>query len=339
MIRRLAAGTCGAIAVAVFVLVGARGAQADDSDAARTLLDRAHEAAADQEFDGSVIVEWTDGDHRQQRTISVEARDGLLNLGDDRLVSAGTRRLLRTQSGWQLLWSGAPKGTEPNPSRKYRFTVKDHASVAHRPATKVTIRRSGSDDVRERMFFDDATGMLLRRDQLDSDGKLVRRFAFVEMSDPQPVKHATPTSVPKVSPQSADAPHSVQDMPDDLHARKKVGDGYALSGIYSQADGSVQLYYGDGLLGVSVFETAGELDWDALPAGGSTVELGGERVRLYRTAAGVAAVWGTRDVTYTCVTDAPTGDVAAIIADVSGNDDSSPLDDIGQFVTAPFSWG
>jgi negative regulator of sigma E activity len=339
MMRRFAAAACGTVAMAVLVVVGARGAQADDGDAARALLDRAHEAAADQEFDGSVMVEWTDGDHRLERTISVEARDGLLNLGDDRLVSAGTRRLLRTESGWRLLWTGAPKGSDPNPSRKYRFTVKDDASVADRAATKVTIRRSGSDDVRERMFFDDATGMLLRRDQVDSDGKLVRRFAFVELSDPEPVKRATPTSVPKVSGQSVAAPHTMQETPDDLRAPKKVGDGYTLAGIYSQPDGSVQLYYGDGLLGVSVFERAGKLDWDSLPEGGSTFEVAGERTRLYRTAAGVAVVWGSRDVTYTCVTDAPLSDVAAIVADVSGGDESSTLDDIGRFVTAPFTWG
>ena len=49
-------------------------------------------------------------------------------------------------------------------------------------------------------------------------------------------------------------------------------------------------------------------------------------------------VWGSHDVTYTCVTDAPLDEVAAVATDLSGPDDSGVVEDVGRFVTAPFSW-
>ena len=48
-------------------------------------------------------------------------------------------------------------------------------------------------------------------------------------------------------------------------------------------------------------------------------------------------VWGNDDVTYTCVTDAPLDEVAAVAADLSPGDGGA-LEDVGRFVTAPFSW-
>jgi negative regulator of sigma E activity len=181
--------------------------------------------------------------------------------------------------------------------------------------------------------------MLLRRDQLDGRGKLVRRFAFVKLSAPR-ASASSVDDLPKVNATaSANTPHAIKEMPDDLDAPKHLGKGFKLSGVYSQSDGSVQLYYSDGLLGLSVFERSGALAWDELPDGGRTIQLGDEQARVYATSAGTAAVWDADDVTYTAVTDAPLDEVRAIADDFSNGDDSSTLEDIGEFVTAPFTWG
>jgi negative regulator of sigma E activity len=194
--------------------------------------------------------------------------------------------------------------------------------------------------VRVRMYFDDATGMLLRRDQLDAHGRLVRRFAFQKLTTPTPGDAAANDKLPKASPKSRDdAPDQLAELPDDFRAPKRIGQGFVLSGVYSQPDGSVQLYYSDGLLGLSVFERSGELAWDELPAGGRTVELGGTRTRVYATSAGLAVVWGKDGLTYTCVTDASLDEIRAVAADIARTDDPDVLDDVSRFVTAPFSWG
>lgn len=343
MKRRVGAvvgGVLAVLVVLVVVLVGPRGAQADDSGAARELLERSRDAATDHEFSGTVLVEWLEGGQRHERTIPVEVGDGVLRMGEDRLVSAGSRRMLRTDQGWQLLWTGRSKSTEPDPADKYRFDVTTDVLVAKRPATQVAISRSGANGVRERMYFDDATGMLLRRDQIDARGRLVRRFAFVKLTSPQPANGADNQKLPKVDQQSRDdAPDVLADVPEGIRAPKRIGRGFVLSGAYSQPDGSVQLYYSDGLLGLSVFERKGQLAWDELPPGGRTVELEGTRTRVYATSAGLAVVWGKNDLAYTCVTDASMDEIRAIAADLAHGDDPDVLEDIGRFVTAPFSWG
>lgn len=339
MKRRIAIALSALLAAFVLVTIAPGELHADDSRVARDLLERSRDAATDQEFSGRVAIEWVDGGDLHERTVDVSAEDGVLHLGGDRLIGAGSRRLLRTGAGWQLLWAAPARGAAPDPSRKYRFDVVRRSSVADRPATLVTIARAGSSDVRERMYFDVATGMLLRRDQLDARGKLVRRFAFVSMTPPRAVDGSKREVLPKAAPDSKRrAPDAMRDAPDELEAPKRIGRDFVLSGVYSQPDGSVQLYYSDGLLGLSVFERTGELDWSALPPGGRMVELRGTEARLYRTEAGTAVVWTEQGITFTCVTDAPDDELAAIAASLD-HDEDGVLDQVGRFVTQPFSWG
>jgi negative regulator of sigma E activity len=234
------------------------------------------------------------------------------------------------------MWSGAPTGSEPDATAKYRFALTGTSQVADRPAQEVVVRRRGTSAPSEILYFDRDTGMLLRRDDLDGQGRLARRFAFVQMSAPASAHATTPGDVPS-SPRP-DAPHALARVPSDLRAPKMVGRGFKLSGAYSQPDGSVQLYYSDGLFGLSVFERQGELDSGALPTGGRTEHIGGVHAHVYRTVAGTAVVWGNDEVTYTCVTDAPVAEVAAVTSSLAPSS-SSAMEDVGRFVTAPFSWG
>lgn len=340
MRRSVAAAIAGALMAGLFVFGAPGGAHADDdSDAARQLLQHSQDAATDHDFTGTVEVEWQDGGRMRQQTVAVEVEDGVLHLGKDRLLGAGNRRVLKTDSGWELLWAAPAKGREPDPGAKYDLSLGRRVSVATRPATIVAIRRSGSDGVRERLYFDDATGMLLRRDQLDGRGRLTRSFAFVKLSPPTPTSPNADEGLPKVARSRSDAPDALDHAPGELTAPRRIGRGFVLAGVYSQPNGAVQLYYSDGLLGLSVFEREGDLDWDALPAGGRTVDLRGRRARVYSTVAGSAAVWTADGITYTAVTDAPDDEVAAIVADMDRADEPDVMDDIGRFITRPFSWG
>ena len=197
-----------------------------------------------------MVVEWFEGGKRHERTVSVRDQNGVLQMGDQ-LLGAGSQRLLRTGSGWQVMWAGRAAGSEPDPSANYRFSVTRAATVAHRPATRVLVRRTGSVAVRERMFFDDATGILLRRDQLDANGRLARRFTFVEMTlNPVQWMVVRPTRCRRSIPNRERTRRTRWPMSPTTSAHpKRVGNGFVLSGVYSQPDGSVQLYYSDGLLG------------------------------------------------------------------------------------------
>ena len=65
------------------------------------------------------------------------------------------------------------------------------------------------------------------------------------------------------------------------------------------------LFYSDGVFTASVFEQQGDLDWGALPGGGSDTQLADTRTRTYHEASGDVAVWERNGLVYTCVTDAP----------------------------------
>jgi sigma-E factor negative regulatory protein RseB len=100
----------------------------------------------------------------------------------------------------------------------------------------------------------------------------------------------------------------------------------------------VQLFYSDGLFGVSVFEQKGELDWSGLPAGGDARAVAGQDGRRYRTPAGVVTVWQSDEVVYTAVADAPDDQVDELLADVASAGTSSALERVTNFVLGPFSW-
>jgi hypothetical protein len=326
------------VALAVF-LVAPGGASAGDSNAATALIDRSREAASTHEFTGTMVVSWRVDGRLRSREVDVVERDGVLHLGDDRIVGAGARRLLKTGGGWKLLWSGAPTRTEPDPTGKYDFTVTPGPAVAGRPVSVVVITRTGEDHARERMYFDQETELLLRRDQFDDRGRLVRRVGFVTISAPQPVPAHQPESLPKPTGIAAQGPRTLRQLPDEMRVHSRVGDGFELLGTYGRAGGGAQLYYSDGLFGLSLFERAGDVAWDELPPGGRSIDLAGSDARMYPTPAGSAIVWGHEDVTYTCVTDAPLSDVAKVVQDIDHSHGTSTLEDMGRFVTGPFSWG
>lgn len=337
--RRLAVA-CSSMVVAAVFLAAAPGVDAGDSRAATTLLKRSRQAAAGNEFRGTMVVAWREGGELRSRHVAVRVIDGVLHMGDNRVVSAGSRRLLKTSSGWRLLWSGSSKVKTPDPTRKYRFRVMNETLVAGRTAIPVVIVREGERNARERLYFDQASGLLLRRDQLDENGKVIRRVAFTEISAPERATGADAGDLPDASHKAANrGPWALHEVPDDLSAPKRIGDGFVLLGVYGQPGGSTQLYYSDGVIGLSVFETAGDLAWDELPAGGWWTTLEGSRARVYPTAAGTAVVWEHHDVTYTCVTDGPMDEVKEIASDFARWDESSTLEDVGRYVTGPFNWG
>lgn len=323
----------GTLAVIGAVALGATAVHADDGSAARDLLDRSREAAAHNDFRGVIRIEWRDGRRHRSETVPVEVTEGVLHFGDDRLLSAGSRRLLRTGQGWRLLWTGPATSRAPDPTRKYDFGVRGGVTVAARATTEVVIDRDGSTIVRERLFFDHESGLLLRRDQLDRSGGVVRRVAFVEISDPTPVERFGSTGLPK-----ADITYAPRAVIGARRAPIRIGDGFRLAGSYRQSDGTMQLFYSDGLIGLSVFERAGELAWGDLPRGGHPVELAGRPGRLYYTAAGAALVWERDGIVYTAVTDAPPADIGLVARDLHRSREPDVIERIGRFLTGPFDW-
>jgi hypothetical protein len=117
-----------------------------------------------------------------------------------------------------------------------------------------------------------------------------------------------------------------------------MGRGYRLLGRYRQPDGTIQLYYGDGIFTLSLFEQKGTIDWGSLPPG-TSLEVNGNRTRIYETPTSSVALWSDHGLIVTCVSDASPDQVLSAVRGItSGGAGGGVLRDVAHFVLDPFGW-
>jgi sigma-E factor negative regulatory protein RseB len=332
-IERLRLATMGRLALIAAVvgtgfLVITTEAMAHDDPA--TLLRKARDASATANIAGVVEVRWTDGDQ-----VLVE-RVGARSRGDAYVVGRGQHFAVArdgvryaADDGVATLWGQGAQVDAPGPAAAWDLELNDPAQVAGRTAS-VVIARDDAGRVRARFYVDRATQLLLRRDVFDRSGTLTRSVRFVRLST-----GAAAPAVPQV-PEKKAAVTAIDDVPDGFTAPHHLG-AFLLLGRYRHPDGTLQLFYGDGLFSLSVFEQGGLVDWDAMPEGGRPGRVEDQRARTYSTAAGTVVVWGERGLVITGVSDAPADAVRAVLPAVA-NDDRSTADDVVDFVFGPFGW-
>jgi hypothetical protein len=332
-----------AAAVAVTAVAVAnveRHAVAEQTDPAEQLLTGAGRAAEQHDFSGTLQVSWNDAAGPQSREVVVRSANGVLELGDDgQVVVEGPRRFLQGAEGWLAAWSREVSTETPSPSEKWRLMLRDGPVVAGRSTREVDAADRERGRVRERFYFDASTGMLLRREQLDRRGNIMRAVGFVSFGEtPGSFFGVVPADAPRAPVTSATMqPRPIESVSAPFRAPQRAGDGFRLAGRYEDQSGTVHLFYSDGLYGVSVFEQEGELDWSGLPAGEART-VGDEDARRYRTPAGVVTVWESDDVVYTVVTDAPADELEDLLADVAPPESPSTLERVTSFVLGPFDW-
>src|SRR5439155_13406380 len=170
----------------------------------------------------------------------------------------------------------------------------------------------------QRLFVDDATGLLLGRQVIGPDGRVQRSVQFQSVDIGEPT---TPVSAPRGVRNATAAPLS--SVPDGYRAPSSL-DGYDLLTRSRHPDG-VLLFYSDGVFTASVFEQQGDLDWGSLPDGGTDGRRAGTRTRTYHEPSGDVVVWARNGIVYTCVSDAPS-DVFADMVERLANGDRSTAD-------------
>jgi sigma-E factor negative regulatory protein RseB len=270
----------------------------------------------------------------------VSSEQGLVEvgLGSQMVVGQGLDRWAGAD-GASTLWHDAGPDQLPHPGDKWNLTTTAGPRITDRPTT-VIVARDGDGRVRARLYVDRATGLLLRREVLDTHGRKVHEVTFIALSavDNTGPGQPTPTTPHADKQRSNDR---LAKVPDGYTAPNSAGDGFHLVGRYRQGNGVVQLFYSDGLFNVSVFEQPGELDWGALPAGGTDSTVSDHRTLSYETAAGTVMFWNTNGSVFTCISDAPADEVAGFVTTFANASDngSDPIHDAIHFVLGPFSWG
>lgn len=209
--------------------------------------------------------------------------------------------------------------------RNYRVALVGRADLETGSARVVTFERHGI--LRERLFVDDATNLVVRRETYDRDGQPVRVLALMDLAvAPVHLDPMDETTHRMMSSRTRMAPDQLAAL--DGHGWSiptTVGDGFELRAGFAVDDGdAVQLVYSDGLYTVSVFEQPGSLARDAMP--GSVREVH-RTMPMYRWpgAQPLRVVWNGGDHTFTAVTDAPLGDLVDVVADLPHDDEPGTL--------------
>jgi len=319
-------------------------APAPSDSTAVELLERAREAAESQPFDGVVDVEWRDRHTQHSAQVAVHSAGGVLRFGDE-VIGAGARRLIHGSGGWLTLWGHDVAALGPPPTTKYHLSVEDGPAVAGRPTDLILVQLAGTDRLRERLYLDRQSGLLLRRELINSRGQPSRSVAFTSMSGggsggggPEATTVGTAPG-----PSRSAEPSPARHLAAPYKLKNRIGDGYQLVGAYKAKGGVVQQFFSDGLHGLSIFEQRGHLSGAETSlagesGGGREVEIAGHTMRAYSASVGEAIVWESDGMVYTAVTDGPWMDLAGAVKDLPHADPPGRLRRVAQAVVSLFRW-
>jgi hypothetical protein len=323
-----------AVALVWPIAASARSVKSADAQEAARLVRGTRDAAADLDFTGVATVTWTSPKGKQSARVQVSDVGGAVSVraaDGNTLVDEGRRTYLRDHLGWTGLVVEPTARDLPDPDQRWDLATRGTSTVAGRPAAVVLARRPGGEPA-QRLAVDHATGLLLAREVLGPDGRVERSVRFSSIDVGERDTHAVSPPA-EVRGKSAEKLTSV---PDGYRAPAAPA-GFELVTRSRHPDG-VLLFYSDGVFTASVFEQQGDLDWGALPSGGTDRQLADTRTRTYDEASGDVAVWERNGLVYTCVTDAPS-DVFAQMVGALASDARSAPEAVVDFVLGPFAWG
>jgi negative regulator of sigma E activity len=324
------------IAIAGAAIVGAAtAAPAQPSGDGERLLHDAQTANAHQSYAGVLSVDWNDGGAQHHTEAFTHVVDGAVEVGggSSRILSEGDQRWVGAPGAWALVvGSDSTAAAPPSADVSWNLRTGPGPAVAGRATTAVVVTDPSSGTPRARFFIDAGTGTLLRRDVLDARGRLVRDVsfeAFLPLGD----------TLGPVHPQAAksEEPATLRSVPSGYRAPSSIGRGYRLLGRYRQPDGTIQLYYGDGIFTLSLFEQQGTIDWGSLPAG-TSLDVNGDQTRVFETAASSVAVWSDHGLIVTAVSDAAPDEVLRAARSITSGGGGGALHDVAHFVLGPFGW-
>ncbi len=205
------------------------------------------------------------------------------------------------------------------------MAVAGRAELETGPALAVTFTRGGT--LRERLFVDDHTDHVVRRETYDLAGEPVRVVALTSL-DP------SPPAMTSMDAGAAQQPFRRRHrVPPSELARAEGGwqvptelpQGFELRAAYD-VDGTegAHLVFSDGLYTLSLFEQAGRVDHTALE-GAEKTTVAGMPVYRWPGAEPERMVWTGDQRTFTAVSDAPTDVLAAAVVALPHETSSSLL--------------
>lgn len=313
------------LVVVATLWVGALPATAVQTDPATAgwieILDRALEATHTVSFEGRVVIVSFDEHGPSIAELDVAQDPG----GELRVGSGETWMVARLDTEAVLLRAGSllrlsrSDETGFDPERvvdKYTVEVGELIGLDTGPATMLQLRERRGDLVRERLYVDENTGLVVRRETLHADGTPQRLVAFTDLRtsirrfETMPGEEELRGVSQRISGEGIDILDEVGWVaPHVLPGEYRLQAAYALP----ESEGSsLHLVYGDGLYTISIYQQQGSLQADALD--GAVADAGeGMHHYTWPGAEPTRMVWSGEDLTFTAVTDAPTEHVTAAV--------------------------
>lgn len=302
-------------------------------------LGAAQEAASTHSFDATLTTSWLSQNGLRTRRITVRADGELVDvLGERRLRSSRSLRAVQTGDVWRSIWNSAASLRGPALSKKYVVTVGGASSVAGRATTQVFIAdRRGR--VRDLIDLDSENGLMLRREQRDENGDVLRITAFEKISAVKEAEKTRGEIKYSDSKKDSGSPREALAIEAPFMLYKTLPGGFVLVGKYVVQGNGRELFYSDGLNSVSVFEWEGSIEPGSLPAGGKWHRAPNGEMRSYDSPVGTVSVWDADGMTFTVVSEATALETARIVSALPQDTNPQGLERISRFLIGPFSWG
>lgn len=295
----------------------------------RDLLSKAAEEGRHRAYQGWLLVVGLRDEMPLVREVWVaQGKDGELQTSPDPpwlLGRMNGQSFFGDPASGTLMWLGDTESNGFSLERlehNYDVFATGTARVDTGVARVVEIRERGSRTPRERLYVDERSGLLVRRETFDARGRPVRLTAFTVL-EPSPLglpavgedwPRVVRTINAGISPRSLSILRSVGwIVPDGLPPRFTLVEASAMGG--EAQDSVLHLLFTDGLYSLSVYEQSGRLDARALEAeGAETARLGDVRVYRRKGSEPATYLWNGNGMTFTAVSDAPSDLLAASLA-------------------------
>lgn len=359
--RQSAVATAAVLLLVPGLVAGPTDGPAEEDDHARAVLQRAAQANAELSYTGETLwVTWVDGAPSMSMFEVSSDRGALTVTAAERY----TPRLTDDGSGmddhvggWTLPLPPVDPaaGSMAGLDDKYDVELDGAQDLLDRRCVRLEIVRRADDLLRERLWVDEETGLLLRRETFDVDGERARMAVYLALD-------LDPAELPRTTDRAGRSEERVADHDQTstavgargIDALRQGGwtvpaelpGGYLPRGSFTASSAAglssdtaaLQLVYGDGLYTVSLFQQPGSPDWTSLPPGAQHAD--GLDFVAYEWPGAVPQrlVWEARGSTWSLVGDAPRDEFAVIAAALPHHEPPDLVHRIGRGLRRLWTW-
>lgn len=226
-------------------------------------------------------------------------------------------------------------------ARKYEVRRDGVRELRFGPSIVLAIRERDAEHDRERLFVDETTGLVVRRETFAADGTPRRVVAFTELEIAE-LSVEPPAGLTDERRDGQIVPEDGLDdlrrlgwaVPSELPGGFRLRSGYAMP----EAAGSfVHVVYSDGLYTLSIYEQLGLLD-SAAVEGAASHTSDGRHVWRWPGSEPERLVWSGDGLTFTAISDAPVDAVMPAVAGLPGEQPPSLDQRLGRGLQRVGAW-